>query len=101
MTGSSHKGQALMLRTKLRIDGQVFLLQETIDVPQLKRDIMAAMQTGAAFVNFDTHSHGLVSVLMTQQIPVRFESVEKSEDEVDDWVATPPTFDFEGYNLEH
>lgn len=90
-----------MLRTKLRIDGQVFLLTDTIDIPMLKQEILTAVQAGAAFVNFDTHASGIVSVLMTPQISVRFESMEVSEDDANDWVESFPTFDLEGYSLEH
>lgn len=86
-----------MIRTRLRIDGQVFLLSDTIDVDDLKRQMVSAVQAGPAFVNFDTHAHGTVSVLMTPLVPVRFESMEKTEEEVDDWVETTPTFDLDGY----
>lgn len=89
-----------MLRTTLRIDGQVFLLSDGTDIPALKQDILAAVQAGAAFVNFDTHGNESVSVLMTPNIPVQFESME-SEDEVVDWVETSPSFDLETYSLQH
>jgi carotenoid cleavage dioxygenase-like enzyme len=84
-----------MLITKLRIDGQVFFLPEDTDIPVLKQLIVAAVRTGAEFVEFDTHGHGSVSVLMTQQIPVRFEVVDRTEDEVASWVDVPPAFEYD------
>lgn len=86
-----------MLRTRLRIDGQAFLLPGTVNIDQLKQELMTAVQVGAAFVNFDTHSHGQVSVLMTPHIPVRFESMEKTDDEAGEWVDSAPTFDLDGF----
>lgn len=84
-----------MLVTKLRVDGQVYYLPESTDVLALKEQIVSAVQGGAAFVEFDTYGHGAVAVLMTPQIPVRFETVERTQDEVTAWVEDPPSFDFD------
>jgi len=84
-----------MFVTKLRVDGQVYFLAAETDRAVLMEQIVDAVRSGAAFVAFDTHGHGEVSVLMTQHIPVRFETVERSEEEVAAWEVDPPSFEFE------
>ena len=84
-----------MLVTKLRVDGQVYYLPESTDIAGLKERIVASVQGGAAFVDFDTHGHGQVSVLMTPQIPVRFEVVERTPEEVEEWSETAPSTDLD------
>lgn len=84
-----------MLVTKLRVDGQIYYLPDTTDIHELKERIVTSVREGAAFVDFDTHGHGQVSVLMTPQIPVRFEVVERSQEEVDDWTDAPPSTDLD------
>ena len=82
-----------MMITQLRIDGQVFFLTAETDRLALKSEIVAAVRSGADFVTFNTHGHGEVDVLMTPHIPVRFETVERTEQEVDSWESDPPSAD--------
>jgi hypothetical protein len=77
----------------MRLDDQFFFLTEDIDQIQLEHDIIAAVRAGGDFVRFDTLGHGHVSVLITAHFPVRFETVERSEDEVAAWEAAPPPLD--------
>ncbi|HEY8591095.1 MAG TPA: hypothetical protein VIL55_16230 [Naasia sp.] len=56
---------------------------------------MAAVRAGGDFVSFDTHGHGQVSVLMTASFPVRFEAVERTEEEVSGWEDAPPPVDID------
>lgn len=84
-----------MLVTKLKIDGQYFYLVPETDVDALKSAIVAAVKSGSAFVEFETHGHGRVSVLMTPYIPARFEIVERTEEEVAGWADEPPSFEYD------
>ncbi|PPF79065.1 hypothetical protein C5B96_13560 [Subtercola sp. Z020] len=78
---------------KARVDGQIFLLRAGTDIAALKSSIVAAVRHGADFVDFDTAGRGLISVLITPTIPVRFEIVERSQEQVDDWQENPPSID--------
>ncbi|MEF2977304.1 hypothetical protein [Subtercola sp. YIM 133946] len=46
---------------------------------------------------------GIVAVLVTQNLPVRFETVERSADQVSEWEENPPriedcnSFDFDSF----
>ncbi|MCU1529238.1 MAG: hypothetical protein JWP75_3001 [Frondihabitans sp.] len=82
---------------KLRIDGQMFFLEPTQDITQLKQQILDSARGVAEFIEFQPMGHGRVSVLMTPQTPVRFEVEEHSEEELSDWAANPPNMDIEGY----
>jgi hypothetical protein len=78
---------------KARVDGQVLLLTAATDVDALKSSIVQAVRQGADFVEFDTVGRGLVSVLITPTVPVRFEILERSQEQVDDWAENPPSID--------
>ena len=82
-----------MLVTTLRVDGQNYNLPNTIDIAAVKAQIIAAVCGSAAFVDFDTLGNGQVSVLITPQTPVRFEIVERTQEEVEEWTFPPPTID--------
>jgi hypothetical protein len=79
--------------THLQIDGQSFYLEPDEDIEALEALIVDAVTTGARFVKFRAAGHGLVSVLTTPRIGVRFESREVDDDEVAGWHDTPPTID--------
>jgi hypothetical protein len=83
--------------TKVRIDGQVFFLTPTQDIADLKRQIVAASRGGSDFVEFDTMGHGNVAVLITPTESARFQTVERSDEEVAAWEAEPPPFDIDNY----
>jgi hypothetical protein len=80
---------------KLRIDGQVYFLPAETDLLALRAEIVTAVRSGADFVEFETHGHGQVAVLMTPHLPVRFEAVERSAETVEAWEVEPPSFDLD------
>ena len=80
------------------------VLAEGEDVDALKAKIVTACQGGkAAFVDFESVGRGLISVLMTPNLPVRFETIERSEEQMREWESVPPAVtdeqntDVEGY----
>lgn len=78
---------------KLRIDGQEFFLPAESDIAALQQQILAAVTGPPAFVSFRPAGHGEVTVLVTPQVPIRFEVEERSEAEVDQWAEHPPDID--------
>jgi hypothetical protein len=85
---------------KLRIDGQFFYLENDQDTEAIKRDIIAAVTTGARFVDFTAIGHGKISVLATPAFGARFEIQERTEEQVAEWEENPPVIDFEAYGHE-
>jgi len=85
---------------KLRIDGQFFYLENGQDTDALKREIIAAVTTGAGFVDFIAIGHGQVSVLVTPSFGARFEVQERTEEQIAEWEENPPVIDFEAYGHE-
>ncbi|MBD8703950.1 hypothetical protein SOM11_13475 [Frigoribacterium sp. CFBP9039] len=81
--------------TRLRIDGQFFHLDEDQDTATLKREIIAAASAGPRFIDFTAIGHGEVSVLMTPQMGARFEVLERSQEEIDEWNHNPPVVDYD------
>jgi len=82
-----------MMINRVRFDGQTFLLDPTVDVGAAKRAIVAAARRGAGFVDFRTVGHGVISLLVTPNIPVRFEVTERSKEELEDLEEHPPPLD--------
>ena len=78
---------------KVRFDGQFFLLDPEQDVDETKRLIVAAARDGADFVDFRTIGHGTISLLVTPTMPVRFETIERSQEQLDEIQADPPPLD--------
>jgi hypothetical protein len=78
---------------KVRFDGQMFLLAPEQDVDETKRAIVAAAREGSDFVDFQTVGHGTISLLVTPNLPVRFEMIERSEEELEQLEADPPPLD--------
>jgi hypothetical protein len=89
-----------MLVNKVRFDGQTFLLDPTQDVDATKKAIVAAVREGSAFVDFLTVGHGSISLLVTPSLPVRFEVIERTEEELERLETDPPPFD-EAAWIEH
>jgi hypothetical protein len=81
--------------SKLRVDGQMFILEPGQDVARLQEQILGAVGGGAGFVQFETVGRGTVSVLVTPYVGVRFESLERTEQEISDWQIDPPPIDSE------
>ena len=78
---------------KVRFDGQTFLLDPAQDVSDTKQAIVAAARTGSDFVDFRTVGHGTISLLVTPNLPVRFETIERTEAEIERIEADPPPID--------
>jgi hypothetical protein len=77
----------------LQIDGQSFFLEPDEDVDALEALILDAVREGPSFVRFRAAGYGIVSVLVTPRIGVRFDTREVPEDEVADWSSHPPDID--------
>jgi hypothetical protein len=86
--------------TKVRFDGQTFFLDPSQDIDQTKRAIVAAVREGSDFVDFETVGHGRISLLVTPAVPVRFEVMERSPEELEQLQADPPPLDLDSW-LEH
>jgi len=82
-----------MKLNKVRFDGQTFLLDPEQDVGQTKQAIVAAAREGSDFVDFRVLGHGTISLLVTPNLPVRFEVIERSEEELERFEADPPALD--------
>ncbi|GAA1002171.1 hypothetical protein [Subtercola frigoramans] len=88
---------------KVHVDGQTFILTAGQDVSALKDSIVGALKDGAGFVEFETVGRGIVAVLITPNLPVRFETVERTVDQVSAWEEHPPmiedsqSFDFDSF----
>jgi hypothetical protein len=82
-----------LIISKLRVDGQMFILEPGQDVAGLEEEILEAVRGGAGFVRFGTVGRGLVSVLVTPKIGVRFESLERTEQEIAEMELDPPPID--------
>jgi hypothetical protein len=89
-----------MLINKVRFDGQTFFLDPSQDVAKTKAAIVAAVREGSDFVDFQTIGHGTISLLVTPSLPVRFEVIERTEEQLEALEADPPPFDEAGF-LEH
>jgi hypothetical protein len=85
--------QSYMKVNKVRFDGQTFLLDPEQGLDETKRAIVAAARGGADFVDFRTVGHGTISLLITSTLPVRFEVIERSEDELEQLEAHPAPLD--------
>lgn len=79
--------------TKVRFDDQTFLLDPEQDVAEAKLAIVTAVREGSDFVDFHTVGHGIISLLVTANLPVRFETLERSEEDMDRLEADPPPLD--------
>ena len=79
--------------TRVRFDGQTFLLDPAQDVAAAKEAVVTAAREGADFVDFRTVGHGVISLLITAHIPVRFETVERSPAQLTRLEDDPPPLD--------
>ncbi|MCU1482912.1 MAG: hypothetical protein JWQ19_3698 [Subtercola sp.] len=78
---------------KVHVDGQTFILTAAQGVADLKQQILAALQPGAGFVEFTTVGRGLVSILITPHLPVRFETVDRTEEQITAREGYPTTIE--------
>jgi hypothetical protein len=78
----------------LQIDGQSFYLEPDEDIDALEALILEAVTNGPRFFKFRAAGYGLVSVLITPRIGVRFDTREIREEEVAGWASEPPEIDF-------
>ena len=79
--------------TKVRIDGQFFILDDTQQVDALKDEIVQAVRAGGDFVDFSTIGRGLVSVLVSNTLAVRFQTIELTRAQFTEWTEHPPNID--------
>jgi hypothetical protein len=75
--------------TRVRFDGSFFFLAIEQDVDDTKAAIVAAVRDGAGFVDFHTVGHGTISLLVTPTVPIRFETVTRSEEELTQFEMHP------------
>jgi hypothetical protein len=86
-----------MLVKHLQIDGQSFYLEPDEDIDALEALIVESVKGGPRFIKFRAAGYGLVSVLITPRIGVRFETREIDDDEVAGWDDTPPDIDMRDF----
>ena len=87
---------------KVRFDGQIFLLAPAQDVELTKQAILSAIREGSNFVDFATIGHGTISLLVSPNFPVRFETLERTEAEVAALTEHPPPIDrFPAFDWEY
>jgi hypothetical protein len=82
-----------MLMKHLQIDGQSFYLESDEDTDALEALIVDSVKDGPHFIRFSAAGYGLVSVLVTPHIGVRFDTREIDDDEVSGWDHTSPAID--------
>jgi hypothetical protein len=73
-----------MSTTEVHVSGQMFILSSNSVVEALKNEVVMAVRGGGSFVDFDTVGHGIMSMLITTMIPVRFQTIEGPQDQVDE-----------------
>jgi hypothetical protein len=78
---------------KVRVDGQTFVLRPDADLQALQSEILAAARQGAGFVKFKTVGRAKISVLITPQVGVRFETTRTERSQVEEWEEHPPSID--------
>jgi hypothetical protein len=78
---------------RVRVDGQMFILDPDQDAAELQRQIIEAVQQGAGFVGFRTVGRSTISVLISPGIGVRFETLERSEEQLREWEENPPSIE--------
>lgn len=79
----------------VRVDGQAFVLRPGENVKVLRAKILKAARQGAGFVKFKTVGRSTISVMITPYVGVRFESVYKDEEQVEEWEEHPPAIDLD------
>ena len=75
---------------KVRVDGQMFILDPEQNVQELQDRIIEAVRQGGAFVKFETIGRATITVLITPGVPVRFEVLDRTEEQLTEWEARPP-----------
>ncbi len=81
--------------TKVRVDGAEFFLPEDQVPKGLQSKIVSAVRAGGDFVTFNTLGRGPIRVLCASGIPIRFETVERSDEEIGDRQTDLSSFDFD------
>lgn len=79
--------------TKVSFDGQTFLLDPDQDVADTKKAIVSAARDGSDFVDFQTIGHGTISLLVTPHVPVRIQTIDRSEEQISRMQEEPPPID--------
>jgi hypothetical protein len=71
----------------------MFLLEPDQDLERLQEQILEAVGQGAGFVRFESVGRGSITVLVTPLIRIRFESLERSPEQIEAWELDPPRID--------
>jgi hypothetical protein len=82
-----------MLITKVSFDGQTFLLNADQDLAETKKAIVSAVRDGSDFVDFRTIGHGTISLLVTPHVPVRIQTIDRTEEQINRMEEEPPPID--------
>ena len=81
--------------TRVRVDGQSFVLVPGSNVKLLKAKIVEAARQGAGFVKFKTVGRSTISVMITPHVGVRFETAHEGDAQVEEWQEHPPAIDLD------
>lgn len=79
-----------MLRHTVTIDNREFLLAQGLDLPALKRRVVASIRAGGGMVDFTVLGNREVSVLIAAGVRVLFQSEQVDEDVRDTGDVTYP-----------
>jgi hypothetical protein len=67
-------------------------------VEDTKRMIVAAVREGSDFVELATVGHGTISLLVTPNLPVRFETIQRTEKQLVELEEDPPPIDSSAFS---
>lgn len=87
-----------MIMHKMTVDGNEYYLDPEQNVDETKNSVVDAVKNGGGLVDIPLVGHATVSVLISQSIPVRFETVDADEssesgssgDDLWDWEYLQP-----------
>jgi hypothetical protein len=68
-----------MIMHKMTVDGNEYYLDPDLSVDETKNHVVDAVKSGGGLVDIQLADHATVSVLVSQRIPVTFETVEADE----------------------
>jgi hypothetical protein len=70
-----------MIMHKMTVDGNEYYLDPEQNVDETKHEVVDAVKSGGGIVDIPVAGHGTVSVLISQRIPITFETVDADESE--------------------
>jgi hypothetical protein len=69
-----------MIVNKVTVDGNQYFLDPEQSVDDTKSSVVDAVQHGGGLVDIQVAGHTMVTVLVSQSIPVVFETIDAGED---------------------